>query len=57
LLPGYSISFDRKKQYLQSKLHAAPEGLTNKWNPGGVCGEAFRKGGILVSLVLFMIDQ
>ena len=30
-LPGYSISFDRKKQYLQSRLQTAPVGLASRW--------------------------
>jgi hypothetical protein len=29
-LPGYSISFDRKKQYLQSRLQMAPVGLASR---------------------------
>ena len=29
-LPGYSISFERKKQYLQSRLQTAPVGLASR---------------------------
>jgi hypothetical protein len=32
---GYSASFDRKKQYLQSMLHVDPLGLASKWKHGG----------------------
>ena len=28
--PGYNISFDRKKQYEQSRLHTAPVGFANR---------------------------
>ena len=31
-LPGYSISLDRKKQYLQSRLQTAPVGFDSRWN-------------------------
>jgi hypothetical protein len=33
--PGYSISFDRKKQYEQSRLQTAPVGLASRWNAAG----------------------
>src|SRR5450631_4671993 len=32
---GYSASFERKKQYLQSMLQVDPLGLASRWNPGG----------------------
>src|SRR4051794_31628066 len=35
-LPGYSISFERKKQYEQSRLHTAPVGFARRWNARGV---------------------
>jgi hypothetical protein len=28
--PGYSISFERKKQYAQSRLHTAPVGFASR---------------------------
>ena len=31
--PGYSASLDRKKQYVQSRLHTAPVGLARRWKP------------------------
>lgn len=31
-LPGYNISFDKKKHYLQSRLQIAPVGLIKTWN-------------------------
>ena len=33
-LPGYSISLDRKKQYVQSRLQIAPVGFASRWNAG-----------------------
>ncbi len=33
--PGYSASFERKKQYVQSRLQIAPVGLARRWNDGG----------------------
>jgi hypothetical protein len=33
--PGYSISFDRKKQYEQSRLQTAPVGFASRWNASG----------------------
>ena len=33
--PGYSISFERKKQYVQSRLHIAPDGFAITWKAGG----------------------
>ena len=39
---GYSASFDRKKQYLQSMLQVDPLGFANRWNPGGeLVGDVF----------------
>src|SRR3990172_3034863 len=35
-LPGYSISLERKKQYLQSRLQMAPVGLARRWKACGV---------------------
>jgi hypothetical protein len=32
---GYNASFDRKKQYVQSRLHVDPDGFANRWNCGG----------------------
>jgi len=32
---GYSASFDRKKQYVQSMLQVLPLGFDRRWNPGG----------------------
>src|SRR5262245_2741439 len=37
-LPGYSISFDKKKQYSQSRLQIAPGGLAMTWNATGASG-------------------
>src|SRR5262249_17606389 len=37
-LPGYSISFDKKKQYSQSRLQIAPVGLAMMWNAAGASG-------------------
>src|SRR3954452_12055614 len=33
--PGYSISFERKKQYEQSRLQTAPVGFASRWNARG----------------------
>ena len=35
LEPGYSASFERKKQYVQSRLQTAPVGLVRTWKDGG----------------------
>ena len=40
-LPGYSISFDRKKQYVQSRLQTAPVGFASRWNAAGASVGAF----------------
>jgi hypothetical protein len=32
---GYNASFDRKKQYVQSRLHVDPDGFASRWNRGG----------------------
>jgi len=38
-LPGYRASFERKKQYVQSRLQIAPVGLASRWKAvGGVGG-------------------
>ncbi|WP_228881864.1 hypothetical protein [Paraburkholderia saeva] len=37
---GYSASFDRKKQYLQSILQVDPLGLASKWKQGGAFGSS-----------------
>jgi hypothetical protein len=36
--PGYSISFERKKQYAQSRLQTAPVGFARRWKAGGASG-------------------
>jgi hypothetical protein len=36
--PGYRASFDRKKQYSQSRLQIGPVGLASTWNPAGAVG-------------------
>src|SRR3954468_3165497 len=36
--PGYSASFSRKKQYVQSRLQIGPDGLASTWKPGGAVG-------------------
>src|SRR3954471_6926801 len=36
--PGYSISFERKKQYEQSRLQTAPVGFASRWNARGGAG-------------------
>ena len=35
---GYSASFERKKQYSQSKLPIGPVGLASTWNTAGAVG-------------------
>src|SRR5271155_5610733 len=35
---GYSSSFDKKKQYVQSMLQVDPLGFANRWKHGGECG-------------------
>ncbi|CAB4596830.1 unannotated protein [freshwater metagenome] len=33
--PGYNCSFERKKQYVQSRLQMAPPGLARTWKAAG----------------------
>jgi hypothetical protein len=47
---GYSDSFDKKKQYVQSMLQVEPLGLASKWKPGGAfAGKESVIEGIFVS--------
>src|SRR5262245_25541959 len=48
--PGYNNSFDRKKQYVQSRLQIAPDGFAIKWNAGGAPrGNVAGSRGLLTS--------
>src|SRR3990172_1458173 len=50
-LPGYSDSFDRKKQYVQSRLQIAPVGFASTWNDRGAPGgRTLGRSGAPVSL-------
>jgi len=53
--PGYNISFERKKQYVQSRLQIAPEGFAITWNGGGMAAVlvmvAPRPGVVTQSLI------
>ncbi len=56
-LPGYRMSFDRKKQYLQSRLHTAPVGLASRWKArgafsGSVVGNAGPRADCIGTLLL-----
>ena len=45
---GYSDSFDKKKQYVQSILHVDPLGLANRWKAGGaLSGTEFSVKGVI----------
>jgi len=46
------MSFERKKQYLQSRLHAAPVGLESMWNPGGASD--LRTEGVMLTNIDFL---